>query len=61
MHKTTHIVAFRLPKNTYKALMQRSQDWNMSISSLIREVVIKIFSEDNEFQTIKNYKPRKEK
>lgn len=56
--KNTRVIALRVPNKTYLMLLKRSEDWEMSVSSLIREMVIKIFNDDEEIHTIKSYKKR---
>lgn len=58
--KKTHVVALRVPRETYVILLKTSKDWEMSISSLIRELVIKVFNEQDieEMNKIKSYKKR---
>lgn len=56
----SRIIALRVPNKTYDILLQRSNDWQMSVSFLIRELVIRVFNEQ-EIDTIKAYRKRKEK
>ena len=63
MQETTQVVALRVPHATYVILLERSKDWEMSVSSLIRELVIKVFHEkcDEEMNRIKSYRKRSKK
>lgn len=58
--ENTRVVALRVPKETYVILLKRSKDWEMSVSSLIRELVIKVFNDTDkeEITKIKSYKKR---
>lgn len=50
-------IAFRVPEATYAILQERSKEWQMSVSGIVREVVIKIFNEADE-GSIKAYRNR---
>jgi hypothetical protein len=58
----TKIVAVRIPISIYKILLEKSEDWEMSISGLLRETIINIYSENpkNELNLIRLYKKRSE-
>lgn len=58
--KNSQVIALRVPNETYAILLKTSKDWEMSISSLIRELVIKVFNEQDidEMDKIKSYKKR---
>lgn len=58
--QNTRVIALRIPKQTYVILLKRSKDWEMSISSLIREMVIRVFNDNDkdEANKIKPYKKR---
>lgn len=56
----TQVVAVRVSKRTYDVLVHKSKTWEMSISSLIREVIVKIFAEDDQTK-IKTYRRRRRK
>lgn len=58
LSNTTEVVATRIPKDIYAILLDRSETWNMSISALVREVVVKVFSDDQEIIKIKHYRKR---
>lgn len=59
-NESTKIIALRVPKATHVILLERSKDWKMSVSSLLRELVIKVFNDNNaeEMNRIKSYRKR---
>ena len=58
---SSHVVSIRLPKTTYAKIACKSIDWNMSVSSIIRETVVAMFEEAHDTVKIKDYKRRAEK
>lgn len=58
--KNTKVIALRVSLETYVILLKTSKDWEMSISSLVRELVVKVFNEQDieEMNKIKSYKKR---
>lgn len=54
----SRVIGLRVPLSTYVILLQRSKDWEMSVSSVVRELILKLFDE-NEINTIRNYKNRR--
>lgn len=60
MKEETHVVSVRLPEKTYRVLMQKSVDWNHSISTIIRSFVIEhLMRDDIERAKIQGYKTSK--
>ena len=51
------VVALRVPPKTYAILKERSIEWQMSVSGVVREVIIKIFNESDQ-KTMKSYRNR---
>lgn len=55
----SQVIALRVPKETYAIILERSKEWEMSVSVLLRELIVKVFN-DQESNTIKAYKKRRE-
>lgn len=56
MKEKSKIVALRIPVSTYDIIVKQSIEWDMTISVLLREIVVNVF--DTEKNSMKAYKRR---
>lgn len=54
----TKVVTLRIPQSVHATIVERSTEWDLTISFLVREVLVKVFTDDN-LDTITPYRRRR--